>query len=123
MSSLALFKADRDLTESRLRMESGENTFGLPEVNGTCTFFLFITIVIVFLRGCAGAAKPWTRQLAAFLKKRRGTLSYAAFAKKVGFSHTTLQRLERAEHHLTLNKLETILHKLKVRLRDILPDS
>lgn len=34
----------------------------------------------------------------------------------------TLHRLERGEHHLTLHKLETILEKLKIRLKDIFPD-
>lgn len=61
------------------------------------------------------------KQLAKFLRKTRGSLSYAVFAKRVGLSHTTLHRLERGEHHLTLNKLEVILNKLKVRLRDVFP--
>jgi len=62
------------------------------------------------------------RQLAKFLKKERGSLSYAAFSKKIGLSHTTIHRIERGEHHLTLNKLETVLNKLKIRLKDIFPD-
>jgi transcriptional regulator with XRE-family HTH domain len=62
------------------------------------------------------------QQLAKFLRKERGSLSYAAFSRKVGLSHTTLHRLERGEHHLTLNKLETVLGKLKVRLKDVFPD-
>ena len=62
------------------------------------------------------------RQLAGFLRKERGHLSYAAFSKKVGLSHTTLHRLEHGEHHLTLDKLETILEKLKLQLKDIFPD-
>ena len=62
------------------------------------------------------------RQLARFLRKARGSLSYADFARKVGISHTTLHRIERGEHHLTLSKLETILDKLKVKLRDVFPD-
>jgi transcriptional regulator with XRE-family HTH domain len=62
------------------------------------------------------------RQLATFLKRERGSLSYAAFSKKTGLSHTTIHRIERGEHHLTLNKLETALNKLKVRLKDIFPD-
>jgi transcriptional regulator with XRE-family HTH domain len=61
------------------------------------------------------------RQLAAFLKKQRGGLSYAKFSKRVGLSHTTLHRLERGEHHLTLYKLERILDKLKIKLVDIFP--
>lgn len=61
-------------------------------------------------------------QLAKYLRKARGELSYAQFGKKVGVSHTTLHRIERGEHHLTLHKLETILKKLKIRLSDIFPE-
>jgi transcriptional regulator with XRE-family HTH domain len=62
------------------------------------------------------------RQLAIFLKKKRGGLSYARFSKKIGLSHTTIHRIERGEHHLTLNKLEIVLNKLKVRLSDVFPN-
>ena len=62
------------------------------------------------------------RQLAKFMRDARGSLSYADFAKKVGVSYTTLHRLERGEHHLTLNKLETILNKLRIKLKDVFPD-
>ncbi len=62
------------------------------------------------------------RQLAKFLKKARGSLSYAEFSKKVGVSYTTLHRIERGEHHLTLNKMETILNRLRIKLRDVFPD-
>jgi transcriptional regulator with XRE-family HTH domain len=62
------------------------------------------------------------RQLAKFLRKKRGSLSYAAFGKKLGVSHTTLHRIERGEHHITLDKLETILVKLRVRLKHIFPN-
>ncbi len=62
------------------------------------------------------------RDLAKFLRKARGRLSYAEFSKKIGLSHTTVHRIERGEHHLTLSKLETVLNKLKVRLKDIFPD-
>lgn len=61
------------------------------------------------------------RQLAAFLRKRRGSLSYAQFAKLTGLSHQTLFRIEHGEHHLTLDKLEAVLNKLKIRLKDIFP--
>jgi transcriptional regulator with XRE-family HTH domain len=61
-------------------------------------------------------------QLAQFLRKTRGELSYAQFARKTGISHMTLFRIEKGEHHLTIDKLETVMHKLKVRLRDIFPD-
>jgi transcriptional regulator with XRE-family HTH domain len=62
------------------------------------------------------------RQLAKFLRKQRGDLSYADFAKKTGLSHQTLYRIEHGEHRLTLDKLETVLVKLKIRLKDIFPD-
>jgi len=61
------------------------------------------------------------KQLAIFLRKKRGDLSYAVFAKKAGISHQTLFRIEHGEHHLTLDKLETVLGKLNVRLKDIFP--
>jgi transcriptional regulator with XRE-family HTH domain len=62
------------------------------------------------------------RQLAVFLRKKRGNLSYAEFSKKTGLSHTTLHRIERGEHHLTLSKLEIVLNKLKIRLKDVFPE-
>jgi transcriptional regulator with XRE-family HTH domain len=62
------------------------------------------------------------RQLATFLRKERGNLSYAEFAKKAGISHQTLFRIEHGEHHLTLDKLETVLVKLKIRLKNIFPN-
>jgi DNA-binding XRE family transcriptional regulator len=61
------------------------------------------------------------REFALFIRKTRAGLSYAEFAKKVGVSHTTLHRIERGEHHITLNKLETILGRLKLSLKDVFP--
>jgi transcriptional regulator with XRE-family HTH domain len=61
-------------------------------------------------------------QLARFLRKARGEMSYLQFSKKAGISHTTLHRIERGEHHLTLTKLETVLRKLKLKLSDVFPD-
>ena len=62
------------------------------------------------------------KQLAKFLRKSRGDLPYAKFAKLVGLSPMTVFRLEKGEHHLTLNKLETLCSKLKLKLSDIFPD-
>jgi transcriptional regulator with XRE-family HTH domain len=61
-------------------------------------------------------------RLARFLRKARGELSYAQFSRRTGLSHTTLHQIERGEHHLTLNKLETLMDKLKIRLSDIFPE-
>ena len=66
--------------------------------------------------------KSLDAQLAAYLKKTRGTTSYARFAKKTGLSDATLHRVEKMERHITLNKLETLMTKLKIRLSDIFPD-
>ena len=62
------------------------------------------------------------RQLSKFMRTARGELSYAKFAQKTGLSPMTLFRLEKGEHHLTLNKLETACSKLKLKLSDIFPD-
>jgi transcriptional regulator with XRE-family HTH domain len=61
------------------------------------------------------------RDIGRYLRKARGSLSYADFSKKVGVSYTTLHRIERGEHHITLNKLETILNRLKIKLKDVFP--
>jgi transcriptional regulator with XRE-family HTH domain len=61
-------------------------------------------------------------QLAKYLRKARGEMSYAKFAKKTGISHTMLHRLELRERHITLNKLETVMNKLKIKMSDIFPD-
>jgi transcriptional regulator with XRE-family HTH domain len=61
-------------------------------------------------------------QLAKYLRKARGSMSYAQFSKKTGISHTSLHRIERGEHHLTLNKLGTVMDKLKIKLSDVFPD-
>lgn len=69
-----------------------------------------------------GVRKSLDVQLAKFLQKARGELPYTQFSKKTGLSHMTLYRIERGEHHLTLNKLETVMNKLKIRMSDIFPD-
>ena len=61
-------------------------------------------------------------QLGKYLRKARGEMSYAQFSKKTGVSHTTLHRLELGEQHLTLDKLETVMNKLKIKLSDIFPE-
>jgi transcriptional regulator with XRE-family HTH domain len=53
------------------------------------------------------------RKLASFLRKKRGKLTYARFAKKVGLSDSTLHRLEMAEQNVTLKTLEHLSQRLK----------
>jgi transcriptional regulator with XRE-family HTH domain len=66
--------------------------------------------------------RNWDAQLASFLRKQRGEMSYSQFALKVGIGHMTARRLESGEHHITLKKLEGILDRLKLKLSDVFPD-
>ena len=58
-------------------------------------------------------------QLAAFLRKKRGDLTFQQFARKTGISDSTLHRLELAEQNVTLDTLEQICDRLKCRISDI----
>jgi transcriptional regulator with XRE-family HTH domain len=60
--------------------------------------------------------------LAAFLRKQRGELSVLSFAKKTGLSHTTLRRIEQGEQSLSLDKVQTVIDKLKIKLSDVFPE-
>lgn len=62
------------------------------------------------------------KQLAIFLRKKRGNLSHAEFAKKANISHQTLFRIEHGKQHLTLHTLEKMLINLNLRLKDVFPD-
>ena len=62
------------------------------------------------------------RQLAAFLRRKRGEKTYAEFSKKLGVTASTLHRLEMCEQSVTLSRLELILRRLKCSVRDVFPD-
>ena len=62
------------------------------------------------------------KQLALFLKKSRGQMTYAQFEKKMGISNSTLQRIEQGEQNVTLDTLEHILDRLKVKIAEVFPD-
>jgi DNA-binding XRE family transcriptional regulator len=62
------------------------------------------------------------KQLARFLKERRGEQTYTAFAKTVGLPPTTLFRLENQESSATLKAVGKILDKLDASLSDIFRD-
>lgn len=66
--------------------------------------------------------KSLDAQIAKFLKKARGEMSYREFSKACGLSPMTLYRIEKGEHHLTVNKLEKVLNKLKIKMSHIFPD-
>ena len=62
------------------------------------------------------------RQLAAFLRRKRGELSYAKFSKRVGLPPSTLHRLEMCEQSITLSRLGQIMKSLKCAVSDIFRD-
>lgn len=59
------------------------------------------------------------KQLGEFLRKRRGELSYPAFARKLGISSSSLHRMEMAEQNVTLKTLEHLLKRLKCNAQDV----
>jgi DNA-binding Xre family transcriptional regulator len=68
-------------------------------------------------------AASMQRQLGEFLRKRRGDLSYPAFARKLGISSSSLHRMEMGEQNVTLKTLELLLKRLKCSVSDIFAES
>jgi transcriptional regulator with XRE-family HTH domain len=68
------------------------------------------------------AQKRLAKQLAAFLRKRRGDLTFQQFSRKTGISDSTLHRLELAEQNITLNTLEQLSDRLKCPITEIFHD-
>jgi DNA-binding Xre family transcriptional regulator len=64
-------------------------------------------------------ATSMQRKLALFLRKKRGNLSYPAFARKLGVSSSSLHRMEMGDQNVTLKTLEYLLKRLKCRAGDI----
>lgn len=62
------------------------------------------------------------RKFSQFLKKQRGTMSYADFAKKTGLTSSSLFRLENGQQSITLTRLHELMKRLKVTLRDVFGD-
>ena len=67
-------------------------------------------------------AQRLAKQLATFLRKKRGDLTYMQFARKMGLSHATLHRLELGEQNATLKTLEHITSRLHCTVADIFKD-
>jgi DNA-binding Xre family transcriptional regulator len=59
------------------------------------------------------------KQLARFLRKKRGKLSYPAFARKVGVSSASLHRMEMADQNVTLKTLDHLLRRLKCSVTEV----
>jgi len=67
-------------------------------------------------------AQELAKKLGKFLKRRRGKLTYAQFAKKLGLSDSTLHRMELGEQNVTLKSLEQIIKRLRCRVSDVFDD-
>jgi DNA-binding Xre family transcriptional regulator len=59
------------------------------------------------------------KQLAQFLRKRRGDLTFQQFSRKTGISDSMLHRMEMADQNVTLKTLEQICSRLKCKVSDI----
>lgn len=59
-------------------------------------------------------------KLAKNLRKLRGEQTQAAFARKLGISRPTLNRLESASQNTTLNTLEQISKSLRCEVTELL---
>jgi transcriptional regulator with XRE-family HTH domain len=57
--------------------------------------------------------------LAEFLRKRRGNQTFQQFARKLGLSDSTLQRIEMMEQNVTIDTLEQIVNRLRCTVSDI----
>ena len=68
------------------------------------------------------AKKRLAKQLAAYLRKQRGDLTFQQFARKTGISDSTLHRLELAEQNITLDTLEQLCDRLKCPIAEIFKD-
>jgi DNA-binding Xre family transcriptional regulator len=66
-----------------------------------------------------GVASSLQKQLGQFLRKKRGEMSYPAFARKIGISSASLHRMEMGEQNVTLKMLEYILKRFKCSISDI----
>jgi predicted transcriptional regulator len=62
------------------------------------------------------------KQLATFLRKQRGEMTFAQFSKKTGLPPSTLFRLERCEQSITLGRLQQVMDRLKCTMKDIFTD-
>jgi DNA-binding Xre family transcriptional regulator len=67
----------------------------------------------------AVVAQRLAKQLGAFLRKKRGNLTYQQFSRKLGISDSTLQRLEMGEQNVTLKTLEYISDRFHCKISEL----
>lgn len=63
------------------------------------------------------------KRLGQKLRRFRGPLPLRIYARKLGISHTTLNRLEMGKQNVTLATLEKLSERLKCRIVDLLAES
>ncbi len=63
------------------------------------------------------------KQLSRFLRKKRGEMSYPAFARKLGISSSSLHRMELGQQNVTLKTLEHLRKRFKCSVSDIFDDT
>jgi transcriptional regulator with XRE-family HTH domain len=70
----------------------------------------------------AGVRYQLRKQLAEFLKRKRGDQTFEQFARKIGLSDSTLQRIEMMEQNVTIDTIQHIVSRLRCKISDIFPD-
>jgi len=65
------------------------------------------------------AKKRLAMQLAQFLRKKRGDLTFQQFSRKTGLSDSTLHRLEMGEQNITLDTLEHLCDRFKCSIAEL----
>ena len=59
------------------------------------------------------------QQLAEYLRKARGQMTFVEFGRRIGVSASSLHRMEMADQNITIDTLEQLLARLKCRMSDI----
>jgi DNA-binding Xre family transcriptional regulator len=70
----------------------------------------------------ASVAQRLAKQLAAFLRTKRGNLTYQQFSRIMKISPAILHRLEMPEQNVTLKTLDQLVSRLKCSLSDVFPE-
>ena len=67
----------------------------------------------------SGVRRLLRKQLAEYLRRTRGKMTFVEFERRIGVSASSLQRLEMCQQNITIDTLEHLLARLKCRMSDI----
>jgi transcriptional regulator with XRE-family HTH domain len=67
------------------------------------------------------AVTKYDRMFAAFLRQKRGELTYRAFSRKLGVSYVALHHWENQQRSASIGNLCLVAKRLKCSLQDIFP--